>query len=106
MEINKAAAALSALAQTSRLEVFRLLVKQGEHGVCAGDISTQLDIPKPTLSFHLKELTQAGLIDSEREGRSIIYRLDVQGMRSLMHFLAEDCCQGRPELCTPASSCC
>lgn len=106
MELKKAASALSALAQPSRLEVFRLLVKCGEDGLCAGDISEQLEIPKPTLSFHLKELTHAGLIDSERDGRSIIYRLNVQGMRNLMHFLTEDCCQGKPELCTPINDCC
>lgn len=99
MEIKKASDALAALAQPSRLEVFRLLVTAGEKGVCAGEISLQLDIPKPTLSFHLKELCQAGLISSQRKGRSIIYRLNVEGMRELMAFLTQDCCQGRPELC-------
>lgn len=106
MKLNEAAATLSALAQPNRLEVFRLLVVCGEEGICAGDISKQLDIPKPTLSFHLKELCTAGLIDSERQGRSIIYRLHVKGMRDLMGFLTEDCCQGRPELCNPTGTCC
>ncbi len=106
MKLNEAAATLSALAQPSRLEVFRLLVKYGEQGVCAGDISNQLNIPKPTLSFHLKELSQAGLVTSERDGRSIIYRLNVKGMKDLMVFLTEDCCQGRPELCSPENKCC
>ncbi len=106
MELNDAAATLSALAQPSRLEVFRLLVKYGEQGICAGDISKQLNIPKPTLSFHLKELSQADLITSERSGRSIIYQLNVHGMQELMTFLTEDCCQGNPELCSPSTNCC
>ena len=106
MKLNEAANALSALAQPNRLEVFRLLVRCGEQGICAGDISTQLSIPKPTLSFHLKELVQAGLIASQRDGRSIIYRLNVTGMKDLMTFLTEDCCQGRPELCQPTKNCC
>jgi len=91
MELITAANALSALAQPSRLEVFRLLVRCGEQGICAGDISKQLDIPKPTLSFH---------------GRSIIYRLNVTGMKDLMTFLTEDCCQGHPELCSANDDCC
>lgn len=106
MELITAANALSALAQPSRLEVFRLLVRCGEQGICAGDISKQLDIPKPTLSFHLKELNQAKLVDSERNGRSIIYRLNVTGMKDLMTFLTEDCCQGHPELCSANDDCC
>lgn len=99
MEINEAVTALSALSQPSRLEVFRLLVKRGENGLCAGEISLELDIPKPTLSFHLKELSHAGLITPERNGRTIIYHLHIGGMSELMEFLTQDCCQGRPELC-------
>ncbi|MGJ8675910.1 MAG: ArsR/SmtB family transcription factor [Akkermansiaceae bacterium] len=101
METKEAAIALTALAQPSRLEVFRLLVRHGESGLSAGEISEALEIPKPTLSFHLKELTTAGLVDSERDGRSIIYRLHISGMQALMTFLTQDCCQGRPELCSP-----
>ena len=76
--------------------------------MCAGDIAEHLDLPKPTLSFHLKELVQAELVDSLREGRSINYRVRVTGIRELMAFLTEDCCQGRPDLCMPASleACC
>ena len=99
MELQKAATALSALAQPSRLELFRLLVITGEDGMCAGEISEELGIPKPTLSFHLKELNTAGLISPERHGRSITYRVHIEGIRDLMDFLTQDCCQGRPELC-------
>ena len=106
MEIKEASAALAALAQPSRLEVFRLLVKYGEKGRSAGEISDELDLPKPTLSFHLKELTNSGLITSERHGRSIVYQLHIAGMQSLMTFLTEDCCQGRPELCSTSNDCC
>ena len=105
MELMKAAAALAALAQPSRLEVFRLLVRS-PRPCCAGDIAHELDMPKPTLSFHLKELSNAGLIRSRREGRSIFYGVHVDGIRDLMGFLTEDCCQGRPELCLPTSTCC
>ena len=108
MKINEATQALAALSQPSRLEVFRLLVRMGEAGMCAGEISDELNIPKPTLSFHLKELSTAGLVNSERNGRSIQYRLNIAHMKSLMTFLSEDCCQGRPELCSSSdtNSCC
>ena len=96
MELNGAVDALSALAQPSRLEVFRLLAKHGGQGLCAGDISKLLGIPKPTLSFHLKELSQASLITSERHGRSIIYHLHIDGLQDLLAFLGEDCCDGHP----------
>ena len=106
MELTEAADVLSALAQPSRLAVFRLLMT-GER-LCAGELATELGMPKPTLSFHLKELSRAGLIESEREGRSIFYRVCVPGFRELMRFLTEDCCQGRPELCLPGlgEECC
>ena len=92
MEINEAVGCLAALAQPSRLEIFRLLVKAGEPGMCAGDIAAHLELPKPTLSFHLKELAHAELVDQQRDGRSIIYRVRVDGIRDLMGFLTEDCC--------------
>lgn len=101
MEINEAVAALASLAQPARLRVFRLLVKAGEEGMCAGDLSKELDVPKNTLSFHLKELVNSDLVTSARDGRSIIYRLREGGIRELMRFLTEDCCQGRPDLCLP-----
>ncbi len=102
MEIEEASNALSALAQISRLELFRLLVEAGEEGMPAGQISTELNIPKPTLSFHLKELSSSGMIISQRHGRSITYKIDIDGVRDLMDFLTQDCCQGRPELCNLA----
>jgi len=101
MELNDAVTILSSLAQPARLQVFRLLVKAGEAGMCAGDLSKKLEVPKNTLSFHLKELANANLVDAERNGRSIIYRLRTESMRQLMLFLTEDCCQGRPDLCLP-----
>lgn len=74
----------------------------------AGEIADNLDIPPATLSFHLKELSHTSLIDSERNGRSIIYRLNSEGIREFISFITEDCCQGRPELCLPEGekSCC
>ena len=101
MEITQAVRAMSALAQESRLEVFRLLVACGEQGLAAGRIAERLDIPAATLSFHLKELNNAGLIDQQRDGRSLIYRLNVEAMRGLFAYLMDDCCQSRPELCQP-----
>lgn len=101
MEPKSAIAALAALAQESRLAVFRLLVRQGPDGLPAGSIAEHLGIPAPTLSFHLRELSAAGLAAARREGRSIIYAANYAGMRDLLGFLVEDCCQGRPELCAP-----
>ncbi|MBZ0184729.1 MAG: metalloregulator ArsR/SmtB family transcription factor [Candidatus Obscuribacterales bacterium] len=93
METKKAVEALSALAQESRLDIFRLLVRKGPQGSSSpGELSEQLDIPPATMSFHLKELTRAGLLTSRREGRSKIYSADFSGMRSLIDFLLENCC--------------
>jgi len=104
MKIKDAVAALSALAQESRLEVFRLLVPLGEEGLAAGEIAEQLKIAPATLTFHLKELCHARLLKSHREGRSIIYALRPEGMRGLMEFISEDCCQGQPHLCQPRAT--
>lgn len=101
MELDTAVTALASLAQPARLRVFRLLVKAGDEGLPAGDLSGVLDVPKNTLSFHLKELVRAGLVTAERNGRSIVYRIEKEGIRHLMQFLTEDCCQGRPDLCLP-----
>jgi ArsR family transcriptional regulator, arsenate/arsenite/antimonite-responsive transcriptional repressor len=104
MEIKQAVRALTALAQESRLAVFRLLVRAGSPGLRAGEIAEALGIPPATLTFHLKELTHADLVESRRDGRSIIYSLRCDGMRELLTFLTRDCCQGQPELCGPV--CC
>lgn len=92
MDAKPALAALGALAQESRLEVFRLLVGRGRAGLPAGEISEQVGVPPTTLSFHLGQLSHAGLVVSRREGRSIIYAADYEGMQGLMGFLMENCC--------------
>ena len=99
MDDTQAVAALAALAQVNRLEIFRLLVKAGPSGVAAGDIARTLDIGATRASFHLKELERAGLIAATRDGRFIRYAVAFETMRQLMTFLTEDCCDGRPELC-------
>lgn len=99
METTQAVRALSALAQATRLEIFRLLVRSGDEGLPAGQIAEQIGVPAATASFHLKELLNSGLINQERQSRSLIYRLEVQSMRELLAYLAEECCEGRPELC-------
>ncbi|WP_425399806.1 ArsR/SmtB family transcription factor [Aeoliella sp.] len=99
MEVKTAVTALAALAQESRLEVFRLLVYAGSAGMPAGEIAETLDIPPATLTFHLKELSHAGLVDSVREGRSIRYSIREEGVCELLTYLLEDCCNGQPELC-------
>ncbi len=102
MEINEASTALAALAQQTRLEAFRLLVRAGDAGLPAGDIADELDIPNNTLSTHLAILVRAGLLESERQGRSIVYRVEFEGARALLSFLLEDCCQGNRTVCAPA----
>jgi DNA-binding transcriptional ArsR family regulator len=99
MEINDAVAALSALAQETRLSVFRYLVKTGPQGAIVGDIRDELDIPNATLSFHLATLKHAGLVLCRREGRRLFYCAHYDGMRDLLQYLTEDCCGGRPEIC-------
>ena len=98
MDISTTVKALGALAQESRLNAFRLLVQSGPDGLAAGEIARQLEIPHNTLSSHLAILSNAGLLSSHRESRSIIYRIDFDGTRDLLSFLMEDCCQGQPEL--------
>lgn len=99
MEITQAIGAFGALAQATRLEVFRLLLRQGPNGLPAGEIAAALAVPPATLSFHLKQLEQAGLLTARRDSRLIYYAADIEGVRRLLAFLTEDCCQGRPEIC-------
>jgi DNA-binding transcriptional ArsR family regulator len=101
MESNTAVKRLSALAQDSRLAVFRLLVKAGPEGVAAGEIARALEITPNTLSAQLTILANAGLVASRREGRSIIYAAGYDAMSELLVYLMDDCCQGRPEVCAP-----
>lgn len=101
MEKNRALAALSALGQDTRLDVFRLLVKAGADGLLAGEIGQALDVRQNTLSSNLAILLNAGLVRNSREGRAIRYFAEMEGMRALLAFLMEDCCGGRPELCQP-----
>lgn len=101
METHLAVGRLSALAQENRLAVFRLLVRAGAEGVAAGEIARSLGVAPNTLSAQLTVLANAGLVRSRRDGRSIIYFADYDGMSELLVFLMEDCCQGRSEVCVP-----
>ena len=103
MQLPVAVEALSALAQGSRLAVFRLLVRAGAEGLAAGDIAREIGARPNTLSTHLTILGHAGLVRARREGRSIIYSADYGTMRGLLGFLVEDCCAGRPEICAPVA---
>lgn len=106
MNSSDAVPALGALAQETRLAIFRLLVEHGREGLPAGQIAEQLGVPAATLSFHLTQLNRAGLVDSRRESRSIIYAVNVERVNDLIRFLTEDCCGGRPELCLPNTAAC
>ena len=101
MESSDAVDALGALAQGSRLELFRLLVQVGPEGMAASDIAARLGIPANTLSFHLKTLSHADLVESRQEGRFVYYSANYEQMNALVGFLTENCCGGAP--CTPAS---
>lgn len=110
MFFPNAVEALSALGHASRLAVFRLLVRAGEDGMAAGMIAQEVGALPNTLSTHLTILSHAGLIRSRRDGRSVIYLANYDGMRDLLDFLVADCCGGRPEICAPltnvAQDCC
>ncbi|TDL84320.1 transcriptional regulator [Palleronia sediminis] len=99
MDKSSALGAFAALGQSTRLEVFRLLIKAGQQGALAGDISSALEVRQNTMSANLGVLARSGLIRSRREGRSIRYFADMEGVRGLLGFLMEECCGGRPELC-------
>ena len=101
MESESAITALAALAQPTRLEVFRLLVRHEPDGLSAGEIARQADVPQNTMSTHLAILARAGMVRSERRSRSIIYRADLDRLKALTLFLLKDCCGGSAELCAP-----
>lgn len=99
MKTKEAVGALQALAQETRLEIFMLLVRKGTGGMAAGELSGHFAIPAATMSFHLKELSQAGLLVSRRESRSIIYSANYEHMQVLLDFLLENCCSDNGGKC-------
>ncbi|QIK41453.1 ArsR/SmtB family transcription factor [Pontivivens nitratireducens] len=101
MDSQNALDAFAALSQSTRLDVFRLLIKAGETGMSAGEVGDTLGVRQNTMSANLSILARSGLIRSVRQGRSIRYFADMDGVRGLLAFLMEDCCAGRPELCQP-----
>lgn len=110
MDPQQAVAAFAALGQEHRLRIVRALVTAGPDGLAAGVLAGEVGVMVSNLSFHLKELSHAGLVQSRREGRSIIYSAAYPALSGLIAFLMKDCCQGRPEVCTPAvealAACC
>jgi DNA-binding transcriptional ArsR family regulator len=105
MESEQVILAFAALAQSTRLGVFRLLVKHEPDGLAAGEIARALAVPQNTMSAHLAILARAGLVISERQSRSIIYRADLVTFQNLTSFMVEDCCGGRADQCAPVAAC-
>jgi ArsR family transcriptional regulator len=107
MKIDAAVTRLAALAQTSRLSLFRLLVQKGPEGMSAGQIAERLGVAPNTLSFHLKELSNAGLLKSRQDGRFIYYAPDFKAMNALLAYLTDNCCAGSTSAadCAPPPSC-
>jgi ArsR family transcriptional regulator len=101
MDSEQAILVFSALAQPTRLDVFRLLIEHEPDGLPAGEIARRLAVPHNTMSTHLAILARAGLIESERQSRSILYRAELDAVRAVAAFLMKDCCGGRPEICAP-----
>jgi ArsR family transcriptional regulator len=111
MEVRTAVAALGALAQETRLSIFRLLIEAGPDGMPAGAIGEKLGVPPATLSFHLKELSRADLVSSRQESRYVFYTANFEEMAALMSFLTQNCCKGMPQECltvmeTALGGCC
>jgi ArsR family transcriptional regulator, arsenate/arsenite/antimonite-responsive transcriptional repressor len=101
MESEAAILALAALAQSTRLDVFRLLVRHEPNGLAAGDIAKALAVPQNTMSSHLAILSRAGLVSAQRFSRSIVYRAELSRLQGVVLFMLRDCCDGRPEICGP-----
>ncbi len=116
MESTQAIEILAALAQATRLDAFRLLIRHEPKGIAAGELARLMNVPQNTLSSHLAILSRAGLVKSERLSRSVIYRANLEAVHGVVLHLLKDCCNGRPELCAPlakdiaacstASACC
>src|SRR5215510_13230136 len=104
MKKRNALAALAALAQDNRLDVFRLLVEAGPEGMPAGSVASALKLAPNTLTFHFDRLRDAGLVTVRREGRSMIYAARYEAMNGLIAYLTENCCGGRPEDCLPGKN--
>src|SRR5947208_10820594 len=105
MEKSAAVAALAALAQENRLDVYRLLVQAGAQGMPAGSVASELGLAPNTLTFHFDRLRQAGLVTVRREGRSMIYAAQYDVMNGLLGYLTENCCKGSQDACIPAAAC-
>src|SRR5262249_35822392 len=105
MKKHEALAALAALAQDNRLDVFRLLVEAGPEGMPAGSVAAALQLAPNTLTFHFDRLRDAGLVTVRREGRSMIYAAQFDTMNALLAYLTENCCRGAAEACAPSSVC-
>src|SRR5215813_12365803 len=105
MEKTDAVAALAALAQDNRLDVFRLLVEAGPEGMPAGEIAQRLDLAPNTLTFHFDRLRVAGLVAVRRDGRSMIYSARFETMNALLGYLTDNCCSGAPDECLPSRRC-
>ena len=101
MDTKNAVTAMAALAHASRLSIYRYLVELGPEGAYPSDLAQKFDIPNATLSFHLKALSQAGLIEAERNSRNILYRANFEEMQALVDFLTQNCCGGDPSKCAP-----
>lgn len=105
METKQVIESLSALAQETRLAIYRLLIARGPQGMGAGEIAEALSVPASSLSFHLAHLSRAGLLTQRRASRSLIYAVDFAGMNALMGYLTENCCGGDMSQCAPAADC-
>lgn len=108
MDERQALSAFGALSQETRLKLLRLLVVAGPDGIAAGALAEQVEVSASNVSFHLKELERAGLVSTRRDSRSIVYSAEYDALTGLIRFLMEDCCSGRPEICSPAlnPACC
>ncbi len=104
MQEHAAIEALSALAQSTRMEAFRRLVRAEPDGICVGDLAIELGVPQNTLSTHLAILSRAGLVSAEKRERSVFYRPKIEAISDITLFLVRDCCGGRPSLCAPITS--